>query len=54
MVQASFFYFVGGLVVLVLIFSFYVFPYIICPAIPESSEEADLKDPIKGFCSVFR
>lgn len=53
MVQASFFYFVGGLVLLVLVFALYIFPYVICPAIPEDPQ-VDLKDPIRGFCSVFR
>ena len=53
MVQASFFYFVGGLVLLVLVFALYIFPYVICPAIPKDPQ-ADPKDPIRGFCSVFR
>lgn len=53
MVPASFFYFVGGPVLLVLVFALYIFPYVICPAIPEDPQ-ADPKDPIRGFCSVFR
>jgi len=53
MVPLSFFLFVGGLVLLVLVFSFYIFPYVICQSIPEI-EQLDDKDPIRGFCSVFR
>lgn len=49
----SYFVVVGGLVLLVLAFALYVFPYVICPAIPED-RQADPKDPIRGFCSVFR
>lgn len=48
----SFFLVVGGLVLLVLLFSFYVFPYVVCPALPADAQ-ADPKDPIRGFCSVF-
>ncbi len=54
MVQTSFFLVVGGLVLLVLLFSFYIFPYFICPAVIDDSEQAVLNDPIRGFCSVFK
>ena len=53
MAPISYFLFVGGLVLLVVAFALYIFPYVICPAIPED-EKADPKDPIRGFCSVFR
>ena len=48
----SFFLFVGALVMLVVAFALYIFPYVICPAIPQDGR-ADPKDPIRGFCSVF-
>ena len=53
MAPLSFFLIVGGLVLLVILFSLYVFPYVVCPAIP-SDALTDPKDPIRGFCSVFR
>ena len=53
MAPLSFFLFVGGLVLLVVAFGLYVFPYVVCPAIPQDPQ-ADPKDPIRGFCSVFR
>jgi hypothetical protein len=53
MAPLSFFLFVGGLVLLVLAFALYVFPYVVCPAIPQDGH-ADPKDPIRGFCLVFR
>ena len=49
----SFFLFVGALVLLVIVFALYIFPYVVCPAIPQEGR-ADPKDPIRGFCSVFR
>lgn len=53
MAPISYFLVIGGLVLLVLAFALYVFPHVICPAIPED-RQADRKDPIRGFCSVFR
>jgi len=53
MAPISYFLVVGGLVLLVVAFALYIFPYVICQAIPED-EQADPKDPIRGFCSVFR
>jgi hypothetical protein len=53
MAPLSFFLIVGGLVLLVLVFSLFVFPYVVCPALPVDPQ-ADPKDPIRGFCSVFR
>jgi hypothetical protein len=53
MAPLSFFLFVGALVLLVVAFALYIFPYVVCPAIPENPQ-ADPKDPIRGFCSVFR
>lgn len=47
-----FFLIVAGLVLLVLAFALYIFPYVVCPAFPEI-EQADPRDPIKGFCSIF-
>lgn len=49
MVRTFFFFFVGELVLLVLLSSFYIFQYVICPTILVESEQAELKDPIKGF-----
>ncbi len=53
MVPISYFLVVGGLVLLVLVFAFYFFPYVVCPTIPFDSQ-ADPQDPIRGFCSIFR
>ena len=47
-----FFAVIAGLILLVLAFAFFVFPYVVCPAFPEIMQ-ADPSDPIRGFCSVF-
>ena len=47
--------FVGGLILAVLLFAFFIFPDVICKIIPESSapqEDTGMRDPIKGFCSA--
>jgi len=54
MVPISFLLVVGGLVLVVLLFSFYIFPDIICPSVPDAGGQTDAKDPIRGFCSVFK
>jgi len=53
MVPISFFLIAGGLVLLVLLFSFYIMPEVICPSIGATGQ-ASFKDPIRGFCSTFR
>ncbi|MEW6603701.1 MAG: hypothetical protein AB1351_03300 [Thermoproteota archaeon] len=53
MIPMHYFFVVGGLVLLVLVFALYIFPYVVCPALPPEAQ-VDQKDPIRGFCSVFR
>jgi hypothetical protein len=52
MIPVNYFLVIGGLVLLVLILSLFVFPYIVCPTIPPDIQ-ADPRDPLGGFCSVF-
>jgi hypothetical protein len=54
MVPIPFLLVVGGLIFVVLLFSFYIFPDIICPSVPDTGGQTDAKDPIRGFCSVFK
>lgn len=54
MVPISFLLVIGGLVLVVLLFSFYIFPDIICPSVPDAGGQTDANDPIIGFCSVFK
>ncbi|GEM_PF-3144743 len=53
MIPIHYFLVVGGLVLLVLFLALFVFPYVVCPALPPDIL-ADPKDPLRGFCSVFR
>jgi hypothetical protein len=59
-VEATFFMIVGGLILAILLFNFYILPDIICEAAKKNTATtgqnvpSTLNDPIIGICSAIK